>query len=112
MKHAMPSTVQNLFTTDALAMLVGKGEYQMRTLLRHHREEFPPARFVKAWVVGNHKGYNKQRVFTAEDVVKIREVLEGIKARKKAAWRRRKLPAVGEDLWRGSDEKMRSRSRS
>jgi hypothetical protein len=85
----MPSSIQNLFTTDAVAMLCGVGEYKMRVFIGKFRADLPPPRFVPAWMVGNHKGYNKQRVFTAEDVVAIRAVVEREKAAKRARWQAR-----------------------
>jgi hypothetical protein len=102
----LPREIQNLFTTDALAMLCGVGEYKMRIFIGKHRSELPEPRYVKAYVVGNHAGHNKQRVFTAEDVVAIRAVVEKVKAEKKAAWqarmirRRLRWAGKGVESWR------------
>lgn len=89
MPRPLPSSVQNVFTTDAVAMLVGVGEYKMRGLLRQLKDGLPPARYVPAYLVGNHAGRNKQRVFTAEDVVLIRAAWDAEKGRRKAAWQAR-----------------------
>jgi hypothetical protein len=105
-KPTLPREVQNVFTTDAVAMLCGLGEYKMRQFIGRHREALPPARYVRAWQVGNHAGSNRVRVFTTDDVVVIREVVAKVKAAKKAAWqarmvrRRLRWAGKGVEAWR------------